>query len=162
MDFTLLHSALKITTHEQLRQKDQAAPYIILNFHVNILSAGPMNNPCGNFFLSPFLFLAFWWGEIRSKKQQKGQESEKEIDNIDINSYTTQSFPYLGFLSCFQFFFFSPPLPVLCGLTEKGLLPLKIKSSFWSEICLRWHANVNNSEIQANVVCKFNGEKRRD
>lgn len=72
MDFTQLHWALKIKASEQLPQKDQAAPYILLNFHVNILSAGPMNNPCGNFFLSPFLFLAFWWSEIRSKKTTEG------------------------------------------------------------------------------------------
>lgn len=66
------HSALKIITMEQLPQKNQTASYILLNFRVNSLSAGPMNNPCGNFFLSPFLFLAFWWSKIRSKKQQKG------------------------------------------------------------------------------------------
>lgn len=70
----------------------------------------PMNNPHGNFFLSLFLFLAFWCSKIRAKEQQKGSQSKKrQIDNIDINSYTTQSFSYLGFLSQFHFFVFYFP-----------------------------------------------------
>lgn len=47
---------------------------------------------------------------------------ERQIDNIDINSYTRQPAPYLAFLSEFGFFlpFFSllsqPALFILCGL----------------------------------------------
>lgn len=68
-----------------------------------------MNNQHGNFFVSPLFVPGILVQQDKGfKKQQKGLQSEKkkrrQIDNSDINSYTTQSLSYLGFLSLFHFF----------------------------------------------------------
>lgn len=65
-----------------------------------------MNNPDGNFFLSPLFVPAILVQQDKGEKNNRRARrvKKRQIDNIDINSYTTQSFSYRGFLSQFRFF----------------------------------------------------------